>query len=136
MLVCSVGESRHTGVVCHSDKCWPGQAGPGGRAHHQHHTITVDQISGSVDIRQSVTVTTVMKYDTTMAALTTPFASLMPPHLHSEMETLRQLRSKLELQQDCDDEVDDDPKVNLESSELWEQFHDIGTEMVITKSGR
>lgn len=30
----------------------------------------------------------------------------------------------------------DDPKVTLESKELWEQFHKRGTEMVITKSGR
>jgi T-box protein 2/T-box protein 3 len=32
--------------------------------------------------------------------------------------------------------VEDDPKVNLEMRELWEQFHGFGTEMVITKSGR
>ena len=30
----------------------------------------------------------------------------------------------------------DDPQVTLESKDLWEQFHDKGTEMVITKSGR
>lgn len=30
----------------------------------------------------------------------------------------------------------DDPQVNLESKDLWEQFHERGTEMVITKSGR
>ena len=35
-----------------------------------------------------------------------------------------------------DDGVTDDPKVTLESKELWEQFHELGTEMVITKSGR
>ncbi len=35
-----------------------------------------------------------------------------------------------------DDGVTDDPKVNLEAKELWVQFHTIGTEMVITKSGR
>jgi T-box protein 2 len=33
-------------------------------------------------------------------------------------------------------DVHDDPKVELESKELWEQFHKLGTEMVITKSGR
>ena len=32
--------------------------------------------------------------------------------------------------------VSDDPAVKLEASQLWEQFHHIGTEMVITKSGR
>ncbi|RWS15011.1 t-box transcription factor tbx2-like protein [Dinothrombium tinctorium] len=35
-----------------------------------------------------------------------------------------------------DDGVEDDPKVSLESKDLWEKFHSLGTEMVITKSGR
>lgn len=35
-----------------------------------------------------------------------------------------------------EDDVQDDPKVTLESKDLWEQFHKFGTEMVITKSGR
>ncbi|KAJ8379823.1 hypothetical protein SKAU_G00006010 [Synaphobranchus kaupii] len=35
-----------------------------------------------------------------------------------------------------EEEVEDDPKVHLESKDLWEQFHKRGTEMVITKSGR
>ena len=35
-----------------------------------------------------------------------------------------------------DDNVQDDPKVNLEAKELWDQFHSCGTEMVITKTGR
>uniref|UniRef100_A0A8C5KVH6 T-box 2 n=1 Tax=Jaculus jaculus TaxID=51337 RepID=A0A8C5KVH6_JACJA len=35
-----------------------------------------------------------------------------------------------------EDEVEDDPKVTLEAKELWDQFHKLGTEMVITKSGR
>ena len=33
-------------------------------------------------------------------------------------------------------EVADDPKVELESKELWNRFHSFCTEMVITKSGR
>nr|XP_060612782.1 T-box transcription factor TBX2 [Anolis sagrei ordinatus] len=32
--------------------------------------------------------------------------------------------------------AEDDPKVTLEAKELWDQFHKLGTEMVITKSGR
>ncbi|XP_040908411.1 T-box transcription factor TBX2b-like [Toxotes jaculatrix] len=32
--------------------------------------------------------------------------------------------------------LDDDPKVTLESKNLWNEFHKMGTEMVITKSGR
>lgn len=35
-----------------------------------------------------------------------------------------------------DDGIEDDPKVCLESKDLWEKFHQLGTEMVITKSGR
>ncbi|XP_053617281.1 optomotor-blind protein isoform X2 [Plodia interpunctella] len=35
-----------------------------------------------------------------------------------------------------DDGVVDDPKVTLEGKDLWEKFHKLGTEMVITKSGR
>ncbi|XP_054482395.1 T-box transcription factor TBX2b-like [Anoplopoma fimbria] len=31
---------------------------------------------------------------------------------------------------------DDDPKVTLDSKKLWNEFHKMGTEMVITKSGR
>jgi len=30
----------------------------------------------------------------------------------------------------------DKPQMELESKELWDQFHTLGTEMVITKSGR
>lgn len=30
----------------------------------------------------------------------------------------------------------DDPKAELENKNLWGQFHQIGTEMVITKTGR
>ena len=33
-------------------------------------------------------------------------------------------------------DVKDDPKVELEGKELWDRFHELGTEMVITKSGR
>lgn len=32
--------------------------------------------------------------------------------------------------------TEDEPKVYLEASDLWRQFHKCGTEMVITKSGR
>ncbi|KAJ8403898.1 hypothetical protein AAFF_G00347660 [Aldrovandia affinis] len=35
-----------------------------------------------------------------------------------------------------EEEGEDDPKVTLEAKDLWDQFHKIGTEMVITKSGR
>ena len=33
-------------------------------------------------------------------------------------------------------DVRDDPGAELDCESLWEQFHEIGTEMVITKSGR
>ncbi|UYV79726.1 hypothetical protein LAZ67_18000490 [Cordylochernes scorpioides] len=66
-------------------------------------------------------------------------ASLFPKPLTPE-EVLshqaaqyRPMRTPLEPE---DDGVQDDPKVTLESKELWEKFHSFGTEMVITKSGR
>lgn len=49
--------------------------------------------------------------------------------IHPAMRPLRQLQPE-------DDGVVDDPKVTLEGKELWEKFHKLGTEMVITKSGR
>ncbi|XP_012676888.1 T-box transcription factor TBX2a isoform X2 [Clupea harengus] len=50
---------------------------------------------------------------------------------HHQAAHLRSLKS-LEPEED----VEDDPKVILEAKDLWDQFHKIGTEMVITKSGR
>ena len=89
-----------------------------------------------------------MKYETGLsrmmssAALTSmmghkgTFSSMIPPHLQSDMDALRQIRGHLGDTEDNDNEVDDDPTVSLEAKELWTQFHNIGTEMVITKSGR
>lgn len=48
---------------------------------------------------------------------------------HPAMRPLRALQPE-------DDGIVDDPKVTLEGKELWEKFHKLGTEMVITKSGR
>lgn len=55
-------------------------------------------------------------------------ASVAAHQLHP-MRPLRALQPE-------DDGVVDDPKVTLEGKELWEKFHKLGTEMVITKSGR
>lgn len=35
-----------------------------------------------------------------------------------------------------DDGIKDDPQVELEDKELWDQFNDCVNEMIITKSGR
>ncbi|XP_055374858.1 optomotor-blind protein-like isoform X1 [Condylostylus longicornis] len=56
-------------------------------------------------------------------------SSVAAHQLHPAMRPLRALQPE-------DDGVVDDPKVTLESKELWEKFHKLGTEMVITKSGR
>ncbi len=50
---------------------------------------------------------------------------------HHHAAHLRSLKSL-----EPEEEVEDDPKVTLEAKDLWDQFHKIGTEMVITKSGR
>ena len=51
-------------------------------------------------------------------------------HLHG---LPRPLRSPMYPQEN---DVKDDPKVELDSKDLWEEFHHKQTEMVITKSGR
>ncbi len=56
----------------------------------------------------------------------TPADVLVPQHLPRPLRSMEPPES----------EVQDDPKVELESKDLWEQFHGFGTEMVITKSGR
>lgn len=55
-----------------------------------------------------------------------------PPGHPASNDDLRPMRT---LPPD-DDGVVDDPKVTLEGRDLWEKFHKLGTEMVITKSGR
>nr|XP_020472477.1 T-box transcription factor TBX2 [Monopterus albus] len=50
---------------------------------------------------------------------------------HHQAAHLRSMKSL-----EPEEEVDDDPKVTLEAKDLWDQFHKLGTEMVITKSGR
>ncbi|XP_076364169.1 T-box transcription factor TBX3-like isoform X2 [Tachypleus tridentatus] len=70
---------------------------------------------------------------------------LFPPHclsLHSPTPVPKfplcpsHLRPSLQSLEPDDDGVQDDPKVTLESKELWERFHTFGTEMVVTKTGR
>lgn len=66
-----------------------------------------------------------------------------PPHAYATAEDVvlavahhgHPLRPLRPLQPE-DDGVHDDPKVTLEGKDLWEKFHKLGTEMVITKSGR
>ncbi|XP_064379207.1 T-box transcription factor TBX2 [Dromaius novaehollandiae] len=55
-------------------------------------------------------------------------SALGHPHQAAHLRSLKSLEPE--------EEVEDDPKVTLEAKELWDQFHKLGTEMVITKSGR
>ncbi|XP_061574675.1 T-box transcription factor TBX2b isoform X1 [Cololabis saira] len=69
-------------------------------------------------------------------ALTKPLPEHgLDPHTHPALShhqaALRGIKSL-----EPEEEVDDDPKVTLEAKDLWDQFHKLGTEMVITKSGR
>lgn len=59
-------------------------------------------------------------------------AAAAAAHHHHHPGMVRPLRAL----QPEDDGVVDDPKVTLEGKDLWEKFHKLGTEMVITKSGR
>ncbi|KAK8772948.1 hypothetical protein V5799_012523 [Amblyomma americanum] len=73
---------------------------------------------------------------------------LMPPHhapppslgaqaqlTPEELMAARHLRPPPGFEPE-EDGVQDDPKVNLEGKDLWGRFHELGTEMIITKSGR
>lgn len=64
--------------------------------------------------------------------LGTPYTTAEDVLLHQLHPAMRPLRAL----QPEDDGVVDDPKVTLEGKDLWEKFHKLGTEMVITKSGR
>ena len=44
--------------------------------------------------------------------------------------------SEMNSQGEGDSAEPDDPKAELDNKDLWDQFHHIGTEMVITKTGR
>lgn len=55
--------------------------------------------------------------------------SVASHQLHPVIRPIRTLQSE-------EDGVVDDPKVTLEGKDLWTKFHKLGTEMVITKSGR
>ena len=57
---------------------------------------------------------------------------LTPADMLAHQQHMRSLRSL----EPPESEVQDDPKVELEGKDLWEQFHSFETEMVITKSGR
>ena len=107
VLRCAVVGAGRLGLVTLVISCWCYTATPG---HHSLSTMAAIRAQHNVS-----------------------FSSLLPPHL------LEQLRHHLGGDpglQERKESVSDDPAVKLESSQLWEQFHHIGTEMVITKSGR
>lgn len=84
-------------------------------------------VPGLLPHHPGLTASILPKLQQTVAARS-PFIGdiLLPPQ---PMRSVRSLEPP-------DDQVQDDPKVELESKDLWEQFHNFGTEMVITKSGR
>ena len=71
-------------------------------------------------------------------------------HLLLRAATARQQTSKRRREQEADDEEDRGPcprklkgedgdaigECHLETRELWQKFFDLGTEMIITKTGR
>lgn len=67
------------------------------------------------------------------------FPGSLAPHFSGTDDILSQsshMRNPLRSMIPEEDGVVDDPKVTLETKELWEKFHKFGTEMVITKCGR
>jgi hypothetical protein len=71
-----------------------------------------------------------------------PFGGFQHHNLNLMMTAAHQLQQQAQLQQSAQEEINeenqepDDPVVELENKDLWTQFHQIGTEMVITKTGR
>lgn len=63
-------------------------------------------------------------------AMSLSTGDVLLPHQSVMSRTFRGLDSP------GDSSVQDDPKVELDANELWKRFHELGTEMVITKSGR
>lgn len=61
------------------------------------------------------------------------FDARLHPAPGRQNQPVQQLASK---KPQPDEETEDEPKVTLESKKLWNEFHKMGTEMVITKSGR
>ena len=65
-----------------------------------------------------------------------PRELLQPQHDPYAMLRIAGLPPGPPMDSGVDPDVKDDPGAELEGNELWKQFHKLGTEMVITKSGR
>lgn len=59
-------------------------------------------------------------------------AGLQAPLLGQHLQTRPRWSESLQ----PEEELDDNPRVTLDSQSLWSEFYKRGTEMVITKSGR
>lgn len=90
--------------------CYPGTLIPKINHPHPHHALTGHPYTTAEDV---------------------VLAAAVAAHNHHPA-MVRPLRAI----QPEEDGVVDDPKVTLEGKDLWEKFHKLGTEMVITKSGR
>ena len=69
-------------------------------------------------------------------AANSPLMHHLPSHFLPKMSGMSMGEDLRGSRMPDDDGVTDDPKVTLECKELWTKFHGLGTEMVITKSGR
>ena len=65
--------------------------------------------------------------------LPNPIPGYNPPQ--QSPSDLKKVENK-KIDHDEDDDGPDDAKVELENMDLWDSFHQFGTEMVITKTGR
>ena len=65
--------------------------------------------------------------------LPNPIPGYTPPQ--QSPPELKKVENK-KIDHDEDDDGPDDAKVELENMDLWDSFHQFGTEMVITKTGR
>ena len=70
---------------------------------------------------------------TAPATPSTPTPVTTPSQPTGQKETKEEEKDN---QEQADDEGPDNPVVELENFQLWNDFHQFGTEMVITKTGR
>lgn len=60
---------------------------------------------------------------------------LQQRNIMAQQQVLQQM-ARNQQDENEDDHEPDDATIELEHKDLWEKFHEIGTEMVITKTGR
>lgn len=108
---------------------------------HHHHAIAAAAAAAAVAVASQPPQPT--PQTAAVAAAVAPSFSSLPgptgffPRLPNDLTDItRRITNHNAANNINDDGIIDDPKVELDDKNLWDQFSQCGTEMVITKSGR